>query len=326
MTARNAGRPGTGRRRWGATVAGLVAALLAIGVAPSPAGAATTAAGSPSFTDGASSATTSAAIDSLATPSVAGADDATVDSITRLYLAVFGRLPDPDGHRYWVEQRVAGLELADIATVFIRSDEWGDRYGPVGAERFVDLLYHHVLQRPADDEGKRYWVAALAATPRTDVLLHFSESTEFVHRTGTAEPPSPFPPVPAGSGSGRRIVYDNDGQRVWLVEADGSVHDSYAVSGRRDTPKPGVYAVFSKSPKAWAGHGGITMNHMVRFTRGRSLAIGFHSIPIRPGGRPLQTLAALGTYQSAGCVRQSDAKAELLYHWADVGTTVVVLD
>jgi hypothetical protein len=296
-------------------LAGPVAALLLL------TGGVTAAGATPSGTANVST------IERPPTPGVAGASDATADSITRLYLAVFGRLPDPAGHRYWVAQRVHGADLADIAEVFIGSVEWSERYGSVDSGRFVDLLYGNVLDRGPDVEGKRYWQSVLdGGTERTGVLLHFSESDEFVDRTGTSPPAPVYPPLPAGSGVGRRIVYQNSAQRVWLVEADGRVHNSYRVSGRRDTPRSGVYSVFSKSPKAWAGHGGITMNHMVRFARGRRLAIGFHSIPTRRGGTPLQSLAELGTYQSAGCVRQSEDEAWMLYHWAEIGTTVVVLD
>ncbi|MDA3038150.1 MAG: L,D-transpeptidase [Actinomycetota bacterium] len=91
------------------------------------------------------------------------------------------------------------------------------------------------------------------------------------------------------------------------------VIDSYLVFGRLNTPIPGTYSVFSKSPVAWAGHDGITMRHMVRFARGSELAIGFRSIPRFSDGRPMQTEAELGTYRSSGCVRQADPKAEALY-------------
>jgi len=39
----------------------------------------------------------------------------------------------------------------------------------------------------------------------------------------------------------------------------------------------------------------------------------------------MQTEEELGTFQSAGCVRQADAKAAALYQWTPVGTTVVVV-
>ena len=132
-----------------------------------------------------------------------------------------------------------------------------------------------------------------------------------------------FPALPANSGEGRRIVYSNSMQRVWLVEADGRIFDSYLVSGRRDAPAPGTYSVFSKSEVARSGN--LRLDHMVRFTWGRTLAIGFHAIPTRPDGQPVQTLEELGQYRSAGCVRQDPVKAKQLYDWAPVGTKVVVL-
>ena len=141
----------------------------------------------------------------------------------------------------------------------------------------------------------------------------------------TSRPPSNFAPLPAGSGSGRRVVYSNSRQRVWLVEADGYVADSYPVSGRYNTPRRGTYSVFSKSRTAYAGHDGITMRNMVRFARGSRLAIGFHAIPRYASGRPLQSESGLGSYRSAGCVRQADRNAARLYDWAPVGTKVVVI-
>jgi len=133
------------------------------------------------------------------------------------------------------------------------------------------------------------------------------------------------PPPPADSGSGRRIVYSNSQQRVWLIEADGWITRTYLVSGKYRTPNEGTYRVYSKSRKAYAGHDGITMNDMVRFARGsEGLAIGFHGIPRDAGGRPLQADHELGGFRSAGCVRQSDADAAFLYDWAPEGTVVVV--
>jgi hypothetical protein len=133
-------------------------------------------------------------------------------------------------------------------------------------------------------------------------------------------------PVPPDSGNGRRIVYSNSQQRVWLIEDGGTVADTYLVSGREGVPDPGVYEVFSKSEVAYAGHDGITMRYMVRFTRAESgLAIGFHTIPNRASGEPLQTEEQLGEFHSAGCVRQSLGHAAALYDWASEGTKVVVL-
>ena len=63
----------------------------------------------------------------------------------------------------------------------------------------------------------------------------------------------------------------------------------------------------------------------VRFAHGPRVPYGFHSIPLWPDGRPLQTEDEIGEFLSGGCVRQPDAKAEALYHWAPIGTTVILV-
>lgn len=143
-------------------------------------------------------------------------------------------------------------------------------------------------------------------------------------RLALREPPGDHPPLPADSGEGRRIVYSNSQQRVWLVEDDGTVVHSMLVSGRKGVPRPDTYSVFSKSELAWAGHDGITMRWMVRYTWGQTLPLGFHSVPVLPDGTPLQTTEDLGDFRSAGCTRQSMEDAVIVYRFADIGTTVVV--
>lgn len=135
--------------------------------------------------------------------------------------------------------------------------------------------------------------------------------------------PSPFPAVPASSGTGRRIVYCNSCQRVWLVLADGSVARSYRVSGRRGVPRPGTYGVKSKSNPSGT-KGGLRLDHMVRFTKGRNLWIGFHAIPVSAKG-PIQSQRQLGQALSHGCIRQAPADAAALWEFAPVDTTVVVV-
>ncbi len=140
-----------------------------------------------------------------------------------------------------------------------------------------------------------------------------------------APPASALPALPAASGGGRRVVYSNSAQRVWLVGAEGVAIDSWLVSGRRGVPRPGTYSVFSRSPVTTGQGGKVTMQHMVRFARGRTLAIGFHSIPLRRNGSPIQSVEQLGTFRSAGCVRQRPEDAAKMWEFAGVGTPVVVV-
>jgi hypothetical protein len=138
-----------------------------------------------------------------------------------------------------------------------------------------------------------------------------------------ARAPEPaYPPLPADAGSGRRIVYGNAEQRLWLVEEDGRVASSYLVSGHDNFPKPGVYGVYSKSRHSRAG--AVTMEYMVRFTTARGKAVGFHSIPVFRSGRLLQPESDLGRPVGRGCVRQRLADAAFLWDWAPEGTQVVV--
>ena len=134
-----------------------------------------------------------------------------------------------------------------------------------------------------------------------------------------------FPALPEGTGAGRRVVYSNSAQRVWLVGEDGVAFDSWLVSGRRGVPRPGLYSVYSRSPVSSAHNGSVSMQYMVRFAKGRTLAIGFHSIPVRRNGRPIQTLEQLGTFRSSGCVRQRVEDAAKMWDFAGVGTPVVVI-
>ncbi len=133
------------------------------------------------------------------------------------------------------------------------------------------------------------------------------------------------PAVPADSGEGRRIVFSESDQRVWLVDADETVERTYPVSGSRfDNLDPGTYRVQSKTRDATAFDASGTMEYFVRFATGFSEPIGFHSVPRDNDGVLEQTKAQLGTPLSAGCVRQWEPDAIALWEFAPVGTPVVV--
>ncbi len=135
----------------------------------------------------------------------------------------------------------------------------------------------------------------------------------------------PNPPVPDDSGDGRRIVFDQSDQRVWLVDDDEDVERTYLVSGSLyDNLEPGTYSVYSESEQAWGIDDSGTMEYFVRFTEGTNgVAIGFHDIPV-DNGELVQTVDELGTPQSHGCVRQEREDAIALWEFAPVGTEVDV--
>lgn len=131
--------------------------------------------------------------------------------------------------------------------------------------------------------------------------------------------------LPAGSGAGRRVVYSEMAQRVWLVSADGDVERTYPVSGSKfDNLDPGTYAVESRSRHATAFDFSGSMEYFVRFATGDTAPIGFHTVPVDNAGNLEQTKKELGTPTSAGCVRQWRDDAIALWEFAPIGTKVVV--
>ncbi len=131
--------------------------------------------------------------------------------------------------------------------------------------------------------------------------------------------------LPPDSGTGRRVVYSEEQQRVWLVGENGRVRHTHLVSGSvYDNLDPGTYQVYSRSMNAVGIDDSGTMKYFVRFTQGdNGAAIGFHDIPVDDGAL-VQTVAQLGTPLSHGCIRQRRSDAIRLWEFAPLGTTVVV--
>jgi hypothetical protein len=133
------------------------------------------------------------------------------------------------------------------------------------------------------------------------------------------------PALPPNSGSGRRIVYSNKQQRMWLVEANGVVSHTFLVSGRHGLPSVGVHQVFSKVTSSPSGN--LTLPWTLRFAISSSgNPIDIHGIPLEPNGSPIEPDSLLGTPQSHGCIRMNQADAKFVWDWSTVGTTVVVTD
>ena len=134
------------------------------------------------------------------------------------------------------------------------------------------------------------------------------------------------PDLPSKSGSGRRVVYKNSLQWVWVVDAQNNVVRVLPVSGRRGVPNPGEYKVNSQSLRSYSlDFEGVWFNNMTRFALGPAGGnIGFHEIPTK-NGKPLQTEDQLGTFQGSGCLRLSIEDAKFIFKFAKSGTKVVVI-
>ena len=154
-----------------------------------------------------------------------------------------------------------------------------------------------------------------------------SASAGSIGETTTTTPvPVEAAPVPIKSGAGRRIVYANRQQRVWVINENNEVIRTFLVSGMLGQPGKGTFRVFSKSPTSFSPEfAGVTFRFMTRFAIGRNGGnIGFHEIPIR-NNKPMQTVDELGAFKGSGCLRSSTQDALFIYQWATLGTKVVVV-
>lgn len=135
------------------------------------------------------------------------------------------------------------------------------------------------------------------------------------------------PPLPANSGSGKRVVYDRSGQRVWAVDKNDRVIRSWLVSGSKyNNELPGTHEVYSRSEVSTAWNGKAYLPHMIRWLKTDIGNIGFHGIPrhVSDGSR-YEKDSELGTRLSGGCQRQADLDADFMWDFAQIGTKVVVL-
>ena len=142
----------------------------------------------------------------------------------------------PSGHGYWIAtRRRARLQLRRRARRCTRSHR---RARSSASAR--------------DAKGTGLWLVAsngAVYTTGTATVLRAARAAGSVQavgiaprpRTATGSRPGPSgPPLPPNSGTGRRIVYSNTQQRLWLVEANGVVSHTFLVSGRHGLPSVGV--------------------------------------------------------------------------------------
>ncbi len=106
--------------------------------------------------------------------------------VARIYMAYFLRNPDADGMSYWRSvDAESGLEV--VSWSFASSTEFQVRYGSLGTEDFLTLMYDNIMCRAPDAEGFWYWHDLIEAgeVDRSTAFLLFSQSPEFKMRTGT---------------------------------------------------------------------------------------------------------------------------------------------
>lgn len=134
---------------------------------------------------------------------------------------------------------------------------------------------------------------------------------------GEAKPKKDPLAVPAGSGSGMRVVYALKDRRVWLVDAKGKASRTFKVMPSSVSAAPGSYAVTSRTGSV-QGSDGVPIEHVVRFATVNDVTIGFSAAQDGSMDEPDPTV-------KAGGVRMSRADGAAVWRFATVNVKVVVV-
>ncbi|MER6426779.1 MULTISPECIES: hypothetical protein [unclassified Streptomyces] len=134
----------------------------------------------------------------------------------------------------------------------------------------------------------------------------------------SAKPKTPaVPALPAGSGTGRRIVYSLGEKRVWLVDAAGKVARSFPVWPGTVAPRPGSYSITLRT-QSLTGSDGTAVEHIMYFNKVSGVSIAFSNAldgasPPPANGKKL------------GAVRLNKQNGTALWDFGAKGTTVAVV-
>ncbi|CAL9487086.1 hypothetical protein [Streptomyces sp. NPDC003781] len=123
--------------------------------------------------------------------------------------------------------------------------------------------------------------------------------------------------LPAMSGTGERVVYSVDDDRVWLVGPGNKVQRTFEVTPSTVDPAPGAYTVTSRSNRI-TGSDGIPVEHVVRFAGAQGVAIGFSAAVDGSTAPP-------DPDRPTGGIRESRADGDAMWKFATIGRQVVVV-
>jgi lipoprotein-anchoring transpeptidase ErfK/SrfK len=110
-------------------------------------------------------------------------------------------------------------------------------------------------------------------------------------------------------------------QKMYRIEGN-TLQATYTVSsGKWSTPTPtGTFTLSGHIKRAWSRSFGLWMPDWVNF---KDNQYGIHALPEWPNGYK-EGEAHLGTPVSHGCIRLSDADAEVMYDWIEDGTPLII--
>lgn len=106
--------------------------------------------------------------------------DDNAQAVALLYDSAVGRLPDMPGLAFWTGELNSGnRSLSQVAQEFASSGEFQAAINGKSNTALVDYMYQNTLDRPADPDGRAFWVNQLnTGLTHEQLLLSFSQSAE----------------------------------------------------------------------------------------------------------------------------------------------------
>ncbi len=227
--------------------------------------------------------------------------------------------------------RIFTVLLALLAALLVQSPAEAGSAGVERAQRRLNQL--GCSSGPADGVMGEWTKSAVIRFQSRHRLSQSGTLTETTRRRLYADSARRCDtrPIPARSGTGRRIVISQRQNWVWLVSRRGAV---VAQSGMIDNPselgtgwkKVGSYCGRSaKIERNGVPSGDLWLDNFTRFA---PCGIGFHRIPrYVSNGRQIHPDWMVGTNMrtSHGCIRLPNAFSEKLWDFGTIGTPVRVV-
>ena len=130
-------------------------------------------------------------------------------------------------------------------------------------------------------------------------------------------------PVTQASSNGKYIYVSISEQHLYAYQDNQLVYSFVASTGMNNATRTGVFQVLDKIPNAYGSTWDLWMPNWLGIYYSGTLENGIHALPILSNGVQLWG-GYLGTPISYGCVVIGVEEAQMLYNWAEVGTTVEI--
>lgn len=194
-------------------------------------------------------------------------------------------------------------------------------YAPAETIRTHTVQPGETLYSIATQYGVSTWVITQTNNLANPSLLHAGQTLTIPASDALAPASSAAPATGAKS-----IVVDVSDQRAYVYE-NGQLRWTFVISTGMppSETRRGNFYIQNKIPNAYASTWDLQMPNWLGFYWAGPLQNGFHALPIMSNGVRLWS-GLLGQKASYGCVILSVPDAQLLYDWADIGTSVTVQD